>query len=63
MKWGKEIGFMLYIYSFHFGIIIFAFYPEQVVRRCFLTLFRVGGGGGEQKGSPLRDFPLYILQT
>ena len=27
---------MFYIYSFHFGIIIFVFYPEAVVRRFYL---------------------------
>ena len=25
---------MFYIYSFHFGIIVFVFYPEAVERRC-----------------------------
>ena len=32
---GKNI-IMFYTYSFHFGIIIFVFYPEAVVRRCSL---------------------------
>ena len=30
---------MFYIYLFHFGIIIFVFYPEAVVPRCSLTVF------------------------
>ena len=29
MKWGKYN--MFYIYSYHFGIIMFVFYPEAVV--------------------------------
>ena len=29
---------MFYIYSYHFGIIIFVFYPEAVVQRCPLKI-------------------------
>ena len=28
---------MFYIYSFHFGIIIFVIYSEAVERKCYLT--------------------------
>ena len=32
---GQDI-IIFYIYLFHFGIIIFVFYPEAIVRRCSL---------------------------
>ena len=34
MKWDKII--ILYIYLYYFGIIRFVFYPEAVVRKCYL---------------------------
>ena len=37
-----EMGYdiiILYIFSFHFGTIIFVFYPEAVVRRWSLKVF------------------------
>ena len=36
-KWGKDI-IMFHIYSFHFGIFTFVFYPETIVRRCSLKI-------------------------
>ena len=30
---------VIYIYSYHFGVIVFMFYPEAVVRRCSLKRY------------------------
>ena len=52
---------MFYIYSFHFGIIIFAFYPRSSRPEVFLNhnkaglsedSFFLGGGGGQFEPPP-----------